>query len=98
MKRTYSASDTLNKAKYANGVDHREGDSPPQVRTNQSKPCQIDECAAEQRNEQTVAARGLEPQDAVAWCASGGSIFPDTHSNEQGGDTAEKSGGLPGPG
>ena len=45
----------------------------------QTQPGEMDEGAAEQRDEQPVAARRLEAQDADARIAAGRGVFPDRH-------------------
>lgn len=50
----------------------------------------MNEGAAEQRNEQPVAARRFEPQQAEAGIAAGRETFPDPHANQQHSDGSEK--------
>jgi hypothetical protein len=50
----------------------------------------MNEGAAEQRDEETVAARRLEAQDADARIAARRGIFPHRHQREQQGDGQEE--------
>jgi hypothetical protein len=50
----------LDVAENADGVDYGESQSPPQVRSNETEPSEIDESRPEQRHEKAVTAGRLE--------------------------------------
>src|SRR5690606_11563754 len=81
---------TLDEAEYADCVDHRQGESPPQAGSDKTQPSEMDEAAAKQRNEQPIAARRFETQDAHTRIAAGRGIFPDRHKREQQYDRQKK--------
>src|SRR5688500_6146653 len=86
----------LDPPEHRDGVDEREAESPPQVRADQPEPCEMNEGAAQERNEKPVAARGLDPEHAAARRAPRRGEFPHGHGDQQQGDHAEEDPGLPG--
>src|SRR5687768_8286335 len=76
-------------SKDAECVDEREAKSPPQVRADQPEPCEMDECAAEQRDEQAVAAGGVEAEHAPSRRAARRRELPHGHDRQKGGDGRE---------
>src|SRR5262249_44528447 len=88
----------LYEPEYADGVDHRESESPPEIGPDQTQPGEMDEGAAEQRDEQAVAARGVESENAVARMAPRRGDFPDRHAAQHQEDGDEEGSRLPGPG
>ena len=87
----------LNEAENADGVDQRKDESPPQAGANQPQPCEMNEGAAQQRDEQAIATGRFETQDAVARRAARRDIFPKAHAEDQQRDGGEEGSRLPGP-
>src|SRR3546814_612185 len=83
---------------YQNRIDQREREGAPEDGADQPQPRQMDEGAAEQRQEQPVAARGLEAQQADAWRAARPQHLPDGHGDQQQEEHREEQRGRPGPG
>src|SRR6185503_8924479 len=84
-------------SKHGDGVDEREAESPPQVRTNEPEPCEVNEGAAEQRNEQPIASCRIKAEHTVARATAGRGPFPHGHSRQREQDAAEERRCLPGP-
>ena len=80
----------LDQSEYADGVDHRQGKSPPQIGADKPQPCEMNEGAAEQRDEETIPPGRLETQDADARASARYGIFPDRHQREQQRDRQEE--------
>src|SRR5687768_14870700 len=83
---------------HARCVNERKAETSPQAWADQPEPCEIDAGAAEQRDDQAVAARRVEPQNAAPRPAAGRGPFPDRHGGQRQQDAGEERRGLPGPG
>src|SRR6185295_17641323 len=90
--------DALHPAEHDEGVDQRDAERRPQRQTEEAEPGEEDEGAAQQRDEQPVAAGGVEAEDAVARRTARRLDLPDRHADQAEDDEAEERRGLPRPG
>src|SRR3712207_2009198 len=82
-RRPASSSNASHPPEHAGRVDEREAESPPQVRADEPEPCEMNEGGAEQRDEQAVATRRVEAEDAAARRAAGRGELPGGHARQQ---------------
>src|SRR3546814_9279029 len=70
----------------------------PQRPGGRGQPAEMDEGAAEQRNEQPVTPCGVEPEHAMPRIAARPLELPYRHAGQQQRDGREEGGGIPSPG
>ena len=89
---------SLHPAEHGEGVHKRDGQRAPQRGAEGGEPGELNEGAAEERDEQAVAAGGVDGEDATTQAAAGRDELLDRHGHEQQSDAREEGGGLRGPG
>src|SRR3546814_4064260 len=86
---------SLNVTKNQERIDQRQPGGPPQRPGGRGQPAEMDEGAAEQRNEQPVTPCGVEPEHAMPRIAARPLELPSRHAGQQQRDGREEGGGLP---
>src|SRR5262245_36775224 len=69
-------------AEHRQRIKDRDDQASPQRRPHEGEPGEEDEGAAQQGDKETVAAGGIEAQDAAARAAAGRKILPHGHADE----------------
>src|SRR5262245_60254151 len=72
----------LDPAEDGKRTDKRDAKGTPEGRTEKGQPAEVDEGAPQQRDEQPVAAGGLDGEDAAAWRSAGGAQLPHGHRRQ----------------